>query len=330
MAKKSTMNIVMAIVVSTGLLCSPLSSIYATSSNAGTTNGSFLDIATDARGVALGDASISMARGADALRWNPALLGLLENKDFSGTHVQYYQGVTMENVAVAYPFENAGLAASAFYLSAGDLDGRDTSGNPTGDFKFYDLVGTLGYGRRLMNRAEGSLVDFSVGGSIKLVEEKIADQSFQNPALDLGALMSPLDNLKFALSVRDLSSGSADFSREIIGGASYVPYKNFTTGFAITDSNDAPVRYSVSGEYVFPEAYNAAIRAGYQSHDSLDDSTDSQITALRSAGLAGLTMGAGLDLPIPTLQTTKIGIDYAMVPFGALGIAHTITLRTRW
>ena len=303
---------------------------YAISSNAGTTNGNFLEIATDARGVAFGDSAVSMIQGADALRWNPAALGVLESKEVSGTHVQYYQGVTMENVAAAYPFENAGLAVNVFYLSAGSLDGRDVFRNQTGDFQFYDMVGTIGYGRKLMSRANGSMMDLSLGASLKLVREVIADQTFQNPALDLAALVTPIDDLNLGLTVRDLSSGSADFSREMIAGASYTLYKNFTGGVAANYSNDAPVSFSAGTEYRFPDAYNAAVRAGYQTHDPLDNSTDSQITWLRGSGVAGLTLGAGFEYPIPGSQTLKVGVDYAMAPFGALGIAHTITARFKW
>src|SRR5947208_7131818 len=52
----------------------PFAMVFAVSDNAGTKNGNFLKIATDARGVALGDSVVSMAKGADALRWNPAAL----------------------------------------------------------------------------------------------------------------------------------------------------------------------------------------------------------------------------------------------------------------
>src|SRR5437879_6247200 len=51
--------------------------VHAISDNAGAKNGDFLRIGTDARGVALGDSVVSMTRGADALRWNQAALGVL-------------------------------------------------------------------------------------------------------------------------------------------------------------------------------------------------------------------------------------------------------------
>jgi hypothetical protein len=304
-----------------------LSPVYAISDNAGTTNGDFLKIATDARGVALGDTVVSMAEGADALRWNPAALSTVESKEVSATHVEYYQGVAMENVSAAYPLDDSGLAVSMFYLNPGSLDGRDILGNPTGDFTFYDLVGTIGYGRKVLTRAEG--MDVSIGASVKIVQEAIAEQRYQNPAFDFGVTASPSDDLKLGLSVRDLSSGSADFSREIISGASYTLFHVFTGALAINYANDAPVRYSAGGEYKLPE-YDSAIRVGYTTHDALDNSIDSQIPALRSASIAGLTMGAGFAFQPPMLPSVKLGVDYAMAPFGALGISHTVTVKMKW
>jgi len=304
------------------------SSLFAISNNAGTKNGDFLNIATDARGVSLGESIVSMVNGADALRWNPAALGSLDGKEVSATHIQYYQGVDIENLSGVFPIEEGGIGASVFYLTPGTLDGRDVLGNPTGNFKFYDAVGTIGFGRKILTRAEGA--DVSVGANVKLVEEAIADESFQNPAFDLATLISPLDDLNIGLNVRDLSSSKANFSREITGGASYTIFRNYTGAFAVTYPNDAPIRYSVGGECKIPQLDGAAIRAGYQSHDSLDSSIDSQIPALRGASIAGLTMGAGIGYKPPIFPSLLLDLDYAMAPFGALGISHTITVKAKW
>ena len=51
-----------------------------------------------------GDSIVSMAKGAEAMRWNPAALGLLEEKDVSATHIQYYQDVHIENVSGRLPY----------------------------------------------------------------------------------------------------------------------------------------------------------------------------------------------------------------------------------
>jgi hypothetical protein len=305
----------------------PFALCHAISDNAGTTNGDFLKIATDARGVALGNSVVSMVQGADAMRWNPAALGVLDGKEVSATDIQYYQDVTIENLSAVYPLEEGGIGVSAFYLSPGNLDGRDVLGNPTGNFKFDDMVGTIAFGRKMLTRAEGA--DVSLGAAVKLVQETIANESFQNPAFDIGLLASPIDDLNIGLTVRDLSSGSANFAREVIGGASYTVFRFFTGAFAVNYSNDAPVLYSVGGEYKIPE-YDSAIRVGYQNHDSLDNSIDSQIPALRGASIAGLTMGAGLGYKPPMFPSLKLDIDYAMAPFGALGISHTVTVKVKW
>ncbi len=299
---------------------------WAINDKAGTKNGNFLKIATDARGVALGDSAVSMARGIDAVRWNPAALSKLETKEFSGTHIQYYQDIRIENAGFAYPLEESALAVNALYLSPGTLDGRDIQGIQTGDFKFYDLVGSLSYGRKMLSRAEG--METSIGATLKIVQETIADQQVQNPALDLGVLVSPLENLDIGVTLRNFSSSKANFAREILGGASYTFFRSFTGAFAVNYSNDAPLRASFGSEYRVPQ-YNTAVRLGYETRDTLDASQDSKITFLRSGGLGGLTMGAGFEYPLP-LANLRLQLDYAMAPFGILGISHTVTLKVKW
>ncbi len=301
--------------------------VYAISDNAGTKNGNFLKLATDARGVALGDSVVSMARGADALRSNPAALGILEQKEVSATHIQYFQDVKVENLSAVYPLEEGGLGASAFYLTAGDLEGRTLTADPTGTFHFHDLVGTLGFGRKMLTRAEGT--DLSLGVALKIVQETIAEQSYQNPAFDIGMLVTPKDDLNIGVTVRNLSTSKANFARQITGGASYTIYRVFTGAFAANYSNDAPIRYSVAGEYKLPEL-DSSLRAGYQTHDNVDSSIDSKIPALRGGGVAGLTMGAGMGYKPPPFPTLKLNLDYAMAPFGALGISHTVTVKVKW
>lgn len=298
--------------------------------NAGAKAGNFLKIATDARGVALGNLMSSMATGVDALRWNPAGLALSESREAAGTHVQYYQGVQIENVGYSHPLGDGGLGVNLFYLSAGTLDGRDGIGRAIGDFKFYDLVGGIGYGRQVLTRQEGA--DVYIGAQVKIVQETIADTSEQNPAFDAGLMGSWWDGFMAGVAGRNFASGKADFAREISGSAAYaLPFwKPLTLGAGATYASDAPMRYNVAAEYRMPEYYNTAVRAGYQNTDELDDSTDSAIKALRGSGVAGLRMGFGFEYAAPALRSLKLGFDYAMAPFGALGIAHTVTVRAKW
>lgn len=301
---------------------------YAISDNAGTTNGAFLELPTDARGVALGPAIVSMADGAEALRWNPGALGHADQKEFDATHVQYFQGVQVENMAAAYPMEDSALAASVMYLTAGALDGRDTQGQQTGNFNFYDMVGSVGYGRRLTSRAESG-ADIFVGGDVKIVQEMIASSEFQNAAVDLGVQVIPTRDLQIGAAVRNLSSSSANFPRELTGGASYTVLRSYTGAIGLRYTNDAPIRLSVATEYRMEE-FKSALRLGYMTHDPLDDSTDSNISFLRSASLAGLTAGAGGEFKLPAFPRMTLGIDYAIAPFGALGISHYVTVKIKW
>jgi hypothetical protein len=297
------------------------------SSNAGSTNGNFLELPTDARGVSMGQAMISMARGSESLRWNPAGMAATDNPELSATYVQYFQGVQIENAAYSQPLENGAIGGSLFYLTAGSLDGRDDLGNATGNFQFYDLVGTLGYAQKIMTRAEG--MDIQAGAAIKVVQEVIADQSFQNPALDAGILISPVPEWNIGAAMRNLATSKADFPLDFGVGTSYTMLRQLTGAVDINYYGDAPVSLNIGAEYKFEE-FNSAVRAGYMTHNSIDDSQDSQITFLRSGGIAGLTAGAGFEWPVPFAAGLKLNFDYAIAPFGALGISHYITVKAKW
>jgi hypothetical protein len=297
-------------------------------SKAGTSNGAFLKIAADARGVALGPAIVSMAEGTEAMRWNPAALGATETKEASASHALYYQDVAITNLSYAHPLPDSAIGGSLFYLAPGALDGRDVLGNSTGDFEYHDLVASVGYGRRLRSRDEG--MEILAGAAVKVVQEKIAETQEQDPAIDLGLLLSPREFLKVGLTARNLSSGSAGFPKELTGGVSFNALRNFYGGLALTHSDDAPMRFSLAGEYRYPEWQGAVVRAGYRSHDDLDDSEDSKIKFLRNGSLAGLTAGAGFNYRLPAWKTLQLQFDYALAPFGVLGISHTVTLKARW
>ncbi|OGR89957.1 MAG: hypothetical protein A2992_01125 [Elusimicrobia bacterium RIFCSPLOWO2_01_FULL_59_12] len=302
---------------------------FAISDSAGTSAGAFLKIPTDARGLALGPAIVSMAEGTEAMRWNPAALGRLDTHELSGTHIAYYQDVSVENVAFAHPLDRGAVAANIFYLAPDKLEGRDALGNHTGDFTFYDLAASIGYGRQLRSREEGG-ADLYIGGALKIVQEKIADTQYQNAAVDAGLLLLPNENLRVGVSAQNLSTGKADFPKLLTAGASYTFIRALTGGFAIGYADDAPLRMAAGAEYKFPELQGAAVRAGYQSRDEVDDSLDSGITAFRKGSLAGLSLGAGFAYRPPQFKTLHLLFDYGMAPFGALGISHTMTVKLRW
>ena len=69
------------------------------------------------------------------MRWNPAALGLLEEKEVSATDIQYYQGVQIENVGGRFSYRGRRHRRQRLLpLTREFLDGRDLNGNPTGQF----------------------------------------------------------------------------------------------------------------------------------------------------------------------------------------------------
>ena len=69
---RRALRVIRYLVIAFAIVNLQSSIVNAISNNSGTKNGDFLNLGTDARGVALGDTIVSTVDGVDALRWNPA------------------------------------------------------------------------------------------------------------------------------------------------------------------------------------------------------------------------------------------------------------------
>ncbi|MDE2236714.1 MAG: hypothetical protein KGK30_02380, partial [Elusimicrobia bacterium] len=79
--------------VALALLFSSVSA-RAINDNAGTAGGAFLKIGQgSARAMALGQSYVALAEGSDALTWNPAGLGVTQQKEFAYSYLRYVQNL---------------------------------------------------------------------------------------------------------------------------------------------------------------------------------------------------------------------------------------------
>lgn len=149
----------------------------------GTVSAPFLLLGTDARGTAMGGAQAAAATGPAALRWNPAGAAASTRAGaavFSTS--EWLVGSRHSTVAATY---GTG-ALGTFGLQATQLDYGDeevtTIERPDGTGELYgasDLAVGLSYARPLTDR-------FAVGATVKLVQQRIWNESSSGAALDLG------------------------------------------------------------------------------------------------------------------------------------------------
>ena len=69
----------------------------------GTTGASFLELGVGARGIAMGDAYVAIAEGANGAYWNPAGPGMLSDIEASFMQMNYVVDIDLQNVALVIP-----------------------------------------------------------------------------------------------------------------------------------------------------------------------------------------------------------------------------------
>lgn len=270
----------------------------------------FLQLDANARPVAMGGAYTALADDANALRYNPAGLGLVERHEATFMHNQYFQDVSQEYLAYASPL---GIGAAVNMLKFGDVP-RTTNSNPSGaglgSTSLSAMAMSAGYGRKLG-------AGLSVGGAGKVVRQTIGGVAGQGYAVDFGALYEPppFKQVRIGFAIQNLGP-----SVKYQGANEHLPTTarlgashNFSYGvFANTLSFDLlnELRNGANVAVGIESVINGrgALRFGF---DNRND-----------AG-PGFTVGIGL-------LVGRGSLDYAFVPFGELGTAHRLSVSIRW
>lgn len=291
-----------------------------TSGDVGTSGAQFLKLGGGARGEAMGEAQAAVADQGDAIYWNPAALGRLEESQATLTHTALPAGINYEFAAAAYRFRSEqGIGASVQYLSQPGIDQTDSEGFTTGStFKPSDFALTVGYGATIHSENLGVFDGSSFGASLKYVSDTITHTVYTY-AGDVGIVTAPFSVLgcdtRLAYAAQNIGGTlkfdtTADSLPTILRFGSSLEYSRsllFALDLDETLDNHPFVAMGVEYRYYVDEAMFAA-RAGLNT------------LALGDAGdWSGLTAGVGA-------KFSRINFDYALAPLGALGIVHRISV----
>jgi len=285
----------------------------------------FLKIGVGGRATAMGDAFIAIADDASALYWNPAGLAFLNQNEVMFAHNTWIADINQEFIGAFYKFSESdviGLSLSSLHME--NMEVTDEF-NPSGNgqyFAFGDVAFAVSYSRKMTEQ-------FSVGASIRYVEETLDMLKMRGVLVDIGTLYwTGLGTSRFAVSITNFGNEIAPDGEVILWGGrkqsewqAFSPPTMFRIGFAfepwqseknrITTSiqlnhpNDNSENISLGGEY----SYNniVQLRAGYKIN------VDEQ----------GLTGGAGVKLP---LGIGNISVDYGFASFTRLGSTHRFSI----
>ena len=301
-------------------------------SSAGTSGAQFMQIGQgSARAQALGGAYVALAEGSDAMTWNPAGLAATQQREFAFSYLSSVQGLSSPvYLGYAQPMGRTTWGANFGYMSdsLGSGDVRDANGVPqqASNVNLRDGYAAVGIARSFWYEK------LFLGGSIRGISEYIAGSAVNTLALDFGAILKPTNALSLGFAVQNFGASSANVARTTRGGAALRLNDFVTVTGELSEASDTGAQFALGGEFQLPEEYldfgQLTMRIGYKNVDSYGQSFDSTLKTLHVDQTSGISFGFG----IYTSQAFGYGLslDYAFVPFGALGTLNQMSFKVKF
>ena len=308
----------------------------------GTTSAQFLKIEAGARAVAMGGAFVAVNDDATALYWNPSGISRLPGTEVILIHTKWLADISYNFVGLILPIGSFGtLGASITSLSMDEKEVR-TVAYPDGTGEKYsagDIAAGLSYAKNLTN-------NFSIGFSLKYIQQNIWHMSSSSVALDIGTMFTTnFNGMKIGMSISNFGGKMRLEGKDVnvyydpdaikYGNNDKIPAQLQTDDFALplifrvglamdvlkgdrnrltlaidaVHPNDNTENLNLGAEYVFNNMF--FLRAGYKSLFTQDTEE-------------GFTVGAGLEYGM--FGNTMLLIDFAYQDFGFLNDVQRFSL----
>lgn len=312
------------------LLLGLAASASAADSAAGTAGGAFLKLNQgSARAMALGQSYVALAEGSDSLIWNPAGLGVTQQREVVYSYLRYVQNLyTPLYLGYAHPMGRTVWGANISYMSDDGFDVRDANGvpQPGTNIQVHDGFATVGIARSFWYEK------LFLGGAIREVHEDNAGNLHDTLVGDFGVLVKPNNVLSLGFAVQNFGTSVANAAAITRGGAGFKIGDFVNVGVEVSKAQDAAAKFGLGAEFQVPEEYlelgQLTFRVGYYNSDNLGQSFSDTLKSLHLDRANGMSFGFGLY----TSQAFGygLGLDYAFVPFGALGTVDQISLKVKF
>ena len=178
-------------------------SVFYGQSKTGSTAAPFLNIAMGAHAISMGGAFSATANDVSTLYWNPAGMSRLNNNEAMFTQSTWFADISYNwSGAVIKLDANQAIGLSVTYLDYGDMEITTLSEQSgTGQmFTASDMALGLSYGFNITDR-------FSIGATVKYIQQKIWNTSASAVAVDIGTLFySDLYGIKIGATISNFGT----------------------------------------------------------------------------------------------------------------------------
>ena len=168
----------------------------------GTTAADFLGIPVGARATALGGAITAAVSDPIAIYWNPAGIAGIEDVSFTGEYANWLASIDFNFLAVTIPTRFGVVGVSITSMRTPDMEVTTVAmQDGTGEtFDAASYAAALTYARALTDR-------FAIGGSVKLIQERIWNSSSGGLAFDIGTQFeTPFRGIRLGASISNFGT----------------------------------------------------------------------------------------------------------------------------
>ena len=293
----------------------------------GTAGAQFLQIGISARAMGMAEAFVAVTDDASSVFYNPAGMTSVLGKQILVSHSKWFADINHYFGAIVMPVKNLGSIGFSFIvLATDDMAVRVPFIGETGEyFRASEAALGLSYAKSLTDK-------FSVGGTVKWINEEYYNYNANVIAADIGTLFNTgYRNMKIGMSITNFGP-DLHFSEPSTGfvGQNYPLPIHFKFGIAtniykteqhdltvaldINQPNDNLRRENLGFEYTWNDllSLRAGFKTDYESDELESDDNESN----------EYSFGAGIDGPIGGYDGT---IDVSWSNMNHLGSSTRLT-----
>lgn len=168
----------------------------------GTTAADFLNIPIGARATSMGNAITASISGPTSIYWNPAGLADMDTGAFLADYATWLAEIDFSFVAIAVPTSMGTFGIGLTSMVTPDMEVTTVAQQEgTGErFNAASYALALSYARPLTDR-------FSIGGSFKVVNERIWHSTSSGVAFDIGTqFVTPFRDIRLGASISNFGT----------------------------------------------------------------------------------------------------------------------------
>jgi hypothetical protein len=306
----------------------------------GTAAASFLGIDIGAAAQAMGGAYVSMVSDASALHWNPGAISRIGSSQLVFTHTSWFVGTDYNWGAVVLNLDGVNAFGAHMALLDYGEENVTTVQSPEGNgerWSAQDLFAAISYARNLTDR-------FSIGGSVKYIQQKIFNESASGYAFDLGLLyITRFNGMRLGVSITNFGTEMQmdgkdlnqpyDLDPENFGNNPTISSKLSTqswpmplfyrVGVSMDVITMVQSTFTLSTDAVVPSDNSTIINVGAEFNwNQIFFLRGGYKSLMRDETEEGFTAGVGFKYNVPGLG--RVILDYAYNDYGLLEQIHTL------